>query len=78
MSVATITRVFPALKFDRARWRAVCDLSPWIASQPIPAFDTIRAMRSAPCFVREKTSTERPPFSFNAEIRACFFSGFST
>ena len=36
MSVATSTRILPALKSASARSRALCDLLPWIAAAPMP------------------------------------------
>ncbi len=36
MSVATSTRILPARKASSARWRAFCDLLPWMASDSMP------------------------------------------
>ena len=55
MSVATSTRTAPARKSSSARWRALCDLLPWIASAPNPARTSCSARRLAPCLVRVKT-----------------------
>ena len=59
MSVATITRTFPARKPAMLRSRFFWDLSPWIACAAMPSrasrFDT----RSQPRFVRVKTSARR-------------------
>ena len=57
MSVAIITRHSPDLKSFMAFTRAFCDLLPWMAHDRMPARFRILASLSAPCFVRENTST---------------------
>ena len=60
-----------------ARSRAPCDLSPWMARPSMPALVRIRAMRSAPCLVRENTSTELSGRSRSREASSVRFSAFS-
>ena len=55
MSVATSTRTRPALKSLRAWTRAVWLLLPWMAAAVMPWALRSRAMRLAPCLVRENT-----------------------
>ena len=77
MSVAISTRQRPARKSFMARSRAPCDLSPWMARPSMPALVRMRAMRSAPCLVREKTSTEPSERSRSRLMSRSFFSAFS-
>ena len=78
MSVATMTFTFPDLKSPKALWRCPCDLFPWIASLRMPALFSMRAMLSAPCFVREKTSTDLSACFLSTDTSKLFFSGLST
>jgi hypothetical protein len=57
ISVATSTRILPALKSASAHVRAPCDLLPCIATAFSPSSCNCRARRSALCLVRTKTST---------------------
>ena len=56
ISVATSTRVLPALKSSSAVTRAVWLLLPWMAAAGMPCLFRSFAILSAPCLVRLNTS----------------------
>ena len=77
MSVAIITRHSPDLKSFMAFTRAFCDLLPWMAHDRMPARFRILASLSAPCFVRENTSTCWGSDAESRSISSWLFSAFS-
>ena len=60
-SVATSAASLPAAKSARARSRRFCRRSPWIARAETPSSSSLRASRSAPCFVAENTMVRPAP-----------------
>ena len=78
MSVATSTRVWPAMKSFKARWRAFCALLPWKAAELMPAMPRRSATRSAPRLVRVKTMTRSHAGSARIVCRRLCFSAERT
>ena len=78
ISVATSTLIFLSFKFLSAACLAHCDLFPWIAAVKIPAFISIWATLSAPCFVLVNTNALSIEVSFIKCTNKSFLSTFST
>jgi hypothetical protein len=76
MSVATSTRTAPDLKSFNALSRWFCERLECSVAVGMPFCSSCRAMRSAPCFMREKTSTmsmaDRAADGCSSAVFKCF------